>query len=205
MLNLLPESIDKLSPVLSGWRGVASDRLGQKAIARDFLEKAWHEGQRNIQFLLPLARLWAEEGDPIQAGAAYQILQETADNQFTWEDYALMARVANLGGFGDLSDEQKVDYYERCVTKAGADLLKLPISSEILKDRLELWQALNNIERLLNSYADWLHWLANAGRIDDLEQELGQIRSLAVEKRISWQQHSQFLEGLKPLIALNKK
>jgi hypothetical protein len=200
VLEFLPESINELSPVLSGLRGVALARLGQKPLARNFLEKAWHEGQRSIQILLPLARLWAEEGDPIQAGAAYQILQETADNQLTSQDYALMARVSNLGGFGDLSDEQKANYYEECVARADSDLLNLSISSEILKDRLELWKGLNNVEELLNAYADWLDWLANAGQIEDLERELAQLRSLATQQRISFQQHFELLEGIEPFV-----
>jgi hypothetical protein len=65
--------------------------------------------------LLALARLWATLGDPKKAAVAYEILKDTAATELTVEDYALIAKVAFLDGFGDISDEEKVSYYEQCI------------------------------------------------------------------------------------------
>ena len=201
VLNLLPdESNDELSPVLSGLRGVALYYLGQKALAREHLEIAWHEGERGVQILLPLGRLWAEEGDPIQAGMVYQILQETAEDRFDLEDLALMARVANLGGFGDISEKQTVDYYEKFVTQAGVNLTKFPKAKEILSDRLELWISISEIEGILNAYGDLLYWLASVGQFKDLETELAKLRDLVDQQTINRQQQFELLEIIEPYI-----
>lgn len=146
--------------------------MGQKALACEHLETAWHEGERGVQILLPLGRLWAEEGDPIQAGMVYQILQETAEDRFNLEDLALMARVANLGGFGDISEKQTVDYYEKFVTQAGVNLTNFSKAKEILSDRLELWISISEIGKILNAYGDLLYWLASVEQFEDLETEL---------------------------------
>lgn len=201
VLNLLPdESNDELSPILSGLRGVALYYLGQKALAREHLEIAWHEGERGVQILLPLGRLWAEEGDPIQAGMVYQILQETAEDRFDLEDLALMARVANLGGFGDISEKQTVDYYEKFVTQAGVNLTKFPKAKEILSDRLELWISISEIEGVLNAYGDLLDWLASARQFEDLETELAKLRDLVARQSINRQQQFELLEIIEPYI-----
>lgn len=200
VLALLPESNDELSPVLSGLRGVALYFLGQKALAREHLETAWHEGERGVQILLPLGRLWAEEGDPIQAGMVYQILQETAEDRFNLEDLALMARVANLGGFGDISEKQTVDYYEKFITQAGVNLTNFSKAKEILNDRLELWISISEIEAILNAYADLLYWLASVGQFEDLETELAKLRDLVTRQSINRQQQFELLEIIEPYI-----
>jgi hypothetical protein len=125
VIELLPSVISELSPALAGLRGAALYNLGQKIQASEFLEKAWQGGERRVQILLPLAKLWATVGDPVKAGEVYQILLETAYEQLTLSDRALMARVANLDGFGDISDEDKVSYYESCVSFAGVHLRDL--------------------------------------------------------------------------------
>lgn len=200
VLALLPESNDELSPVLSGLRGVALYHLGQKTLAREHLETAWHEGERGIQILLPLGRLWAEEGDPIQAGMVYQILQETAEDRFELEDLALMARVANLGGFGDISEKQTVNYYEKFVTQAGINLKKFPKAKEILSDRLELWISISEIEGVLNAYGDLLDWLTSVRQFEDLETELAKLRDLVAQQSINRQQQFELLEIIEPYI-----
>ena len=200
VLKLLPESNDELSPVLSGLRGVALYYLGQKALAREHLEIAWHEGERGVQILLPLGRLWAEEGDPIQAGMVYQILQETAEDRFDLGDLALMARVANLGGFGDISEKQTVDYYEKFVTQAGVNLTNFSKAKEILSDRLELWISISEIEGIFNAYADLLDWLASVGQLEDLETELAKLRNLVTQQSINRQQQFELLEIIEPYI-----
>lgn len=200
VLALLPESNNELSSALSGLRGVALYYLGQKALAREHLETAWHEGERGVQILLPLGRLWAEEGDPIQAGMVYQILQETAEDMFDLEDLALMARVSNLGGFGDISEKQTVDYYEKFVTQAGVNLTKFPKAKEILRDRLELWISISEIEGILNAYGDLLYWLASVGQFEDLETELAKLRDLVARQNINRQQQFELLEIIEPYI-----
>lgn len=200
VLNLLPESNDKLSPILSGLRGVALYHLGKKELAREHLEIAWHEGERGVQILLPLGRLWAESGDPIQAGMVYQILQETAEDRFDLEDLALMARVANLGGFGDISEKQTVDYYEKFVTQAGVNLTKFPKAEEILSDRLELWISISEIEGVLNAYADLLDCLASVRQFEDLKTELAKLSDLVARQSINRQQQFELLEIIEPYI-----
>lgn len=202
VIDLLPDAISELSAALAGLRGAALYNLGQKTQAREFLEKAWQEGEHKVQILLPLAKLWATVGDPTKAGEAYQILQETANEKLTLEDHALIAKVANLDGFGDISNEQKVNYYEECVNLAGVGLLNLLEAEEILKDRLDLWEDLHNTEGLLNAYADWLDWLINARRWEDLYKELDNLRHLAAQQQINCQQYFELLESLEIYINL---
>ncbi|MBO3459115.1 hypothetical protein G7B40_011850 [Aetokthonos hydrillicola Thurmond2011] len=161
VIELLPSAISELSPGLAGLRGAALYYLGQKTQAREFLEKAWQEGERRVQILLPLAKLWATVGDPVKAGEVYQILLDVGYEKLTLEDRALIARVANLDGFGDISNSQKIDYYEECVNLAGLKILNLPEAEEILQDRLDLWKKVENTQGIINAYADWLDWLAN--------------------------------------------
>jgi hypothetical protein len=201
VLHLLPdESNDELSPILSGLRGVALYYLGQKALAREHLETAWHAEERNVQILLPLGRLWAEFGDPLQAGMVYQILQETAEDRFELEDLALMARIANLGGFGDIAEKQTVEYYERFVAQAGVNLTNFSKAKEMLSDRLALWISTLEIEGILNAYGDLLDWLASVRQFEDLETELAKLRELVARQSINRQQQFELLEIIEPYI-----
>jgi len=202
VIELLPSVIYELSPALAGLRGAALYNLGQKTQASEFLEKAWQGGERRVQILLPLAKLWATVGDPVKAGEVYQILLETAYEQLTLSDRALMARVANLDGFGDISDEDKVSYYESCVNFPGVHLRDLLEAEEILKDRLDLWKQLQNTSGIINAYADWLDWLANVGKWQDLNKELDILRNFAIQQKISTLQYFELLEGLEVYINL---
>jgi hypothetical protein len=203
VIELLPSVISELSPALAGLRGAALHNLGQKTQASEFLEKAWQGGERRVQILLPLAKLWATVGDPVKAGEVYQILLETANEQLTLSDRALIARVANLDGFGDISDDDKVSYYESCVNLAGVGLRDLPEAEEILKDRLDLWKQLQNTSGMINAYADWLDWLANVGKWEDLNKELDILRNLAIQQKINSLQYFELLEGLEVYINLH--
>ncbi|MHC0066867.1 hypothetical protein ACWATR_28795 [Nostoc sp. UIC 10890] len=202
VIELLPSVISELSPALAGLRGAALYNLGQKTQASEFLEKAWQGGERRVQILLPLAKLWATVGDPVKAGEVYQILLETAYEQLTLSDRALMARVANLDGFGDISDEDKVSYYESYVNFAGVYLRDLLEAEEILKDRLDLWKQLQNTSGMINAYADWLDWLANVRKWEDLNKELDILRNFAIQQKISTLQYFELLEGLEVYINL---
>ncbi len=202
VIELLPSVIYELSPALAGLRGAALYNLGQKIQASEFLEKAWQGGERRVQILLPLAKLWATLGDPVKAGEVYQILLETAYEQLTLSDRALIARVANLDGFGDISDEDKVSYYESCVSFAGVHLRDLLEAEEILKDRLDLWKQLQHTSGMINAYADWLDWLANVGKWQDLNKELNILRNFAIQQQISALQYFELLEGLEVYINL---
>lgn len=200
VLELLPQNIDELSPAWAGLRGAALYYLGQSSAARLLLEKAWNKGQRNDRVLRPLARLWAEEGDPLQAGTVYQILQDTMENKLALDDYALMARVALLGGFGDISDEEKVNYYEQCVAQAGTHILNFSFAKEVLSERLDLWKSIQEGQGLYNAYADWLDWLICAGAIDDLEKELSKLRESETKRQLDRKQYFELLEGLESFI-----
>jgi hypothetical protein len=202
VIDLLPSVISELSPALAGLRGAALYNLGQKKQASDFLDKAWQGGERRVQILLPLAKLWATVGNPVKAGEVYQILLETADNKLTLEDRALIARVANLDGFGDISGKHKVAYYEKCIKLAGMHLLDLPEAEEILKDRLDLWKNLQNIEEILNAYVDWLDWLANMRRWEELNSELCALRNCTTQFKIKSQDYFELLESLEVYINL---
>ncbi|MBD2665157.1 hypothetical protein B6N60_04604 [Richelia sinica FACHB-800] len=200
--ELLPSVISELSPALSGLRGAALYNLGQQNQASEFLEKAWEGGERSVQILLPLAKLWATVGDPVKAGEVYQILLETSNEKLTLEDRALIARVANLDGFGNIDDEQKLSYYEECVNLAGVRLLDLPEAEEILKDRLDLWKKLLNTQGIIKAYADWLDWLANKEKWESLNKELDILRNFAFQQKISSLQYFELLEGLEGYINL---
>ncbi|GAA6623072.1 hypothetical protein NUACC26_088970 [Scytonema sp. NUACC26] len=203
VIELLPGVISELSPALAGLRGAALYNLGQQKQGSEFLEKAWQGGERRVEILLPLARLWATVGNPQAAGEVYQILLETASEKLTIEDRALIARVVNLDGFGDISDERKVNYYEECVNFAGVNLPNLIDVEEILKDRLDLWKNLQNEERLQNAYADWLDWLVNKESWEKLNNELDDLRKFAAQQKITAQLFFELLESLEVYINLH--
>jgi tetratricopeptide (TPR) repeat protein len=156
VLSQLPKSIDELSPILSGLRGIALDALGEKAQARQFLEKAWNDDRHSLRVLLALARIWTRAGDLIQAGIAYQILQEAGDSLFNLEDYILMARVASLGGFGDLSNKQKQKYYKKCNVGSISYLLSFEALIKTSQERVRLLFSFQDIEVIVSAYIDWL-------------------------------------------------
>jgi tetratricopeptide (TPR) repeat protein len=109
VIDLIPEEED-ISPALAGLRGAALYRVGQEPQALPFLERAWKANNRNIEILLPLARLWASRQNLEQAAVAYQDLLETSANTLTTEDYLYVAEIADGGGFGDISDEEAANF-----------------------------------------------------------------------------------------------
>ncbi len=205
IIDLLPDSVTTLSPSLSGLRGAALHSMGQKSQARPFLEKAWQAGERQFEILLPLARLWATDGNPDNTAKIYSILQDIAPSKLIVEDRANIAMIASLGGFGDISDEQEVSYYEQCIETAGSRVTNLLSAEDILKVRLDLWKRLNQVDKLLIAYADWLDWLASKERMDDLDAELAHLRTIAGTQQINRRQHFELLEGLEFYIALLPK
>jgi tetratricopeptide (TPR) repeat protein len=154
VLSQLPKSIDELSPILSGLRGIALDALGEKAQARQFLEKAWNNDRHSLKVLLALARIWTRSGDIIQAGMAYQILQESDYGLFRVEDYILMARVASLGGFGDLSNKQKLEYYKKCNVESVSYLLSFEALIKTTQERVQLLFSIRDIDLIVSAYID---------------------------------------------------
>ncbi|MBF2002487.1 MAG: hypothetical protein IGS38_17415 [Synechococcales cyanobacterium M58_A2018_015] len=200
VINLLSDSVTELPPCLSGLRGAALYWMGQKSQARPFLEKAWQSGERQVEMLLPLARLWATEGNPENAAEVYLILIDVAPETLLLEDRAHIATLASLRGFGDISSEQEVIYYEQCIETAGSQLVSLLNAEDILKVRLDLWKHLNQTDKLLIAYGDWLDWLASQGQMDKLEVELTELRILTGTQQISRKQHFELLEGLEPYI-----
>jgi tetratricopeptide (TPR) repeat protein len=156
VLSQLPKSIDELSPILSGLRGIALDALGEKAQARQFLEKAWNDDRHSLRVLLALARIWTRARDFIQAGMAYQILQESGNILFRLEDYILMARVASFGGFGDLSNKQKREYYKKCNVESISYLLSFEALIKIAQQRVRLLLSIGDIELIVSAYIDWV-------------------------------------------------
>lgn len=200
VLDLLAESIDELSPTLSGNRGVALYYTGKQATALNFLSKAWQQGENKPQILFPLARLWAEKDEIQQSGEIYQILQKIVEDQLTLEDYAHIAKIANQWGFGDLSDRQIVDYYEGCLNFEPTELLNFAPLQEILQERLALWKSIAENDKLVNAYADWLDWLAQSEKIEQLQQELLELNTLIQDKKIARQQHFELLESLESYV-----
>ncbi|MEB3311645.1 MAG: hypothetical protein VKJ02_15585 [Snowella sp.] len=200
VLNLLTESMDELSPTLSGNLGSALYYTGNQATALEYLSTAWQQGENKPQILFPLARLWAENDGIQQSGQIYQILQEIAEEQLTLEDYANIAKIANQWGFGDLSDRQIVAYYERCLNFEPTELLNFAPLQEILKERLALWKSIAETDKLLNASADWLDWLAQSEKVEQLQQELLALKTLIQGKKISRQQQFELIESLESYV-----
>lgn len=198
VIDHLPD--ENLSPALAGLRGAALYQAGQESLALSLLEQAWQGGERGVPMLLPLARLWATVGDPKKAAVAYEILKDTAATELTVEDYALIAKVAFLDGFGDISDEEKVSHYEQCINLAGPRLHRLSEAEDILKVRLQLWKQIQDLDKLLNAYADLLEWLARAERLDELDDVLTELRANARSQRISLRQHFELIESIEPYV-----
>lgn len=205
VIDFLPEPIAVLSPTLAGLKGAALYAIGQKSQARTFLERAWQARERQYEILLPLARLWSTEGNPENAAEIYLILMDIAPEHFLPEDRANIATLSSLGGFGNISDEQEVSYYEQCVEVAGSRVATLPNAEDILKERAKLWKQLNQLDKFIIAYADWLDWLADQQRMDDLEIELAYLRTIAASQQINRGQHFELLEGLEPYVALLPK
>jgi thioredoxin-like negative regulator of GroEL len=202
VIDLIPDSED-ISPALAGLRGAALYRIGQESQALYFLEKAWQANNRSIEILLTLARLWASRQNLEQAAIAYQDLLETSADTLTVEDYVHIAEIADGGGFGDISDEQVANYYERCLNCGWNNLHRLPTSkqAELLKRRFSLRTQLNDIDKLINAYADWLEWLANENRFEELGEVLAKLRVQVQERKINLGQQFELLEIIEPFIS----
>jgi tetratricopeptide (TPR) repeat protein len=213
VIDLLPDS-EELSPVLAGLRGAALYRLGKASQALPFLEKAWQEKERQAAILLPLARLWAEhknlEQAPSayqknleQAASAYQVLLETAPDALTVEDYIYIADIADNYGFGDISDEQIVSYYEACLDFGWSQLRRVPTAKldEVLKRRFFLrLQLHDNPSQLINAYADWFEWLAPENQVEELEKAIAQLRAQVEAHKISCKHQFELLEIVEPFV-----
>lgn len=202
LIDLIPDS-EEISPALAGLRGAALYRIGQESQALPFLEKAWQANNCSNEVLLPLARLWAFRQNLEQAAIAYQELLETSANILTIEDYLYIAGIADGGGFGDISDEELVNYYERCLNCGWNNFCRLLTSkqAELLKRRFFLCTQLNDIEKLINAYADWLEWLANENHFEELAEVLAKLRTQVQERKINFRQQFELLEIIEPLIS----
>ena len=205
VIDFLPEPIATLPSTLAGLKGAALYAMGQKSQARPLLESAWKAGERQYEILLPLARLWSTEGNPEDAAEIYLILLDIAPEHLSLEDRANIATLSSLGGFGDISNEQEVSYYEECIEVAGSRVATLPNAEDILKERAKLWKQVNRLDKFIIAYADWLDWLANQQRVDDLEIELANLRTIAASQQINRGQHFELLEGLEPYVAFLPK
>ena len=114
VLNLLSD-LEKLSPTLEGLHGAALYYSGKKLQALPLLEKAWQEDERQVQILIPLARLWSNDKNKLESAAkVYDILLETAfDRLNKEEDYSKIEKISYDGGhFGDISSEHLWRFYE---------------------------------------------------------------------------------------------
>lgn len=202
VIELIPDSED-ISPTLTGLQGAALYQIGQESQALPFLERAWQANNRSIEILLPLARLWASRQNLEQAAVAYQDLLETSADTLTVEDYVHVAEIADGGGFGDISDEEVVSYYERCLNCGWNNFRRLPTSkqAELLKRRFSLRTQLNDTEQLISAYADLLEWLANENRIEELAEVLAKLRTQVQERKINLSQQFELLEIIEPFIS----
>lgn len=201
VIDLIPNAED-ISPALAGLRGAALYQVEQESQALPFLERAWQANNRSIEILLPLARLWASRQSLEQAAIAYQDLLETSADALTVMDYLYVAEIADGGGFGDISDEEVVSYYERCLECGWNNLRNLPTEKqvELLKRRLSLRTQLHDTDKLIAAYADWLEWLANENRLEELEEVLAKLRTQVQERKISYSQQFELLEIIEPFI-----
>ena len=188
---------------MAGLRGAALYRVGQESHALPFLEKAWKANNRSIEILLQLALLWSSRQNLEQAAVAYQDLLETSADTLAVEDYVHVAEIADGGGFGDISDEEVVSYYERCLNCGWNNLRRLPTSkqAELLKRRFSLRTQLNDTEQSISAYADLLEWLANENRFEELAEVLAKLRTQVQERKINLGQQFELLEIIEPFIS----
>jgi hypothetical protein len=114
-----------------------------------------------------------------------------------------IAEIADGGGFGDISDEEVVSYYERCLNCSWNNLRRLPTEkqAELLKRRFSLRTQLNDTEQLISAYADWLEWLANENRFEELAEVLAKLRTQVQERKIRLRQQFELLEIIEPFIS----
>ncbi|NER49805.1 MAG: hypothetical protein F6J92_24615 [Symploca sp. SIO1A3] len=202
VIELIPDSED-ISPILTGLRGAALYCVGQESQALPCLEKAWQANNRSIEILLPLARLWVSHQNLEQAAIAYQDLLETSADTLTVEDYVHIAEISDGGGFGDISDEEVVNYYELCLDCGWNNFCSLPTAkqAELLKRRFYLRTQLNDTEKLISAYADLLEWLVNENRFEEIIEVLAKLRTQVQERKINLKQQFELLEIIEPFIS----
>jgi thioredoxin-like negative regulator of GroEL len=188
-----------LSPRLTGLRGAALAALGDTAQARPLLEQAWEANERSPLIALPLARVLAQANDLERAAEPYQIAFEITPEALNADDLRIMADIALGGGFGDLSNEEQAVYLDRYIAHIGRRLRETPKAVSALKLRVDLRRAAEYPERLQESLADWLEYLAETANRSELDAATALLRDLRRKGAITYQTQFELLEGIEQL------
>jgi len=196
-LALLPDRSD-LPALLAGLRGAVLLFSGSIPAAQPLLRHAWEHGARAPVVAQAWARALVQGGQLEEAAEPYQLLLGLAPDTLSLEDWRTMTIIAMGGGFGDISNEQTAQYYDRYVRHAGRDLRNLPDAGDALWRRVDLRRAGENPAALLDAVADWLEWVAERGDREALSAALVQVAQL--ERAISREQRFALLEGIEPLV-----
>jgi hypothetical protein len=196
------EALDELggrgapTPRLAGLRGAALLALGEAAQGRPLLEQAWRAGERAADIALAYARALAAVPDLEAAAEPYRLALEATPGALTAEDCRVMSDIALGAGYGDLTGEEQAEYLDRYVERAGRRLRELPGAGRTLRQRAELRRAAERPERLRESLADWLDYLAESGDLAGLDGAARLLRELRREGAISRDWQFNLLEGV---------
>ncbi|GAB4199206.1 MAG: hypothetical protein OHK0022_19270 [Roseiflexaceae bacterium] len=199
VLRLLPNQTE-MPVLLAGLYGAALLLSGDTRAAQPLLRTAWEAGERRPVVVLAWARALVQAGRLEEAAEPYHLLVELMPGTLSLEDCRIMTIIAMGGGFGDLSNEQVAQYYDRYLQSAGRTLRALPDAEETLWQRVALRRVGDRPEALLGAAADWLEWQAEHNDVERLARALNEVRRLERERAISREQRFTLLEGIEPLV-----
>lgn len=210
-LAVIPDN-DHLVPRLAGLRGAALHLTGDVVEARRLLEQAWSGGERDPLVALHLARALATAGLLEDSAAPYRRVLDVAPDRLSVDDCYSVATTAALGGFGDISQEEKAEHIERLVTRAGRRLRDMPEARELLQMRVEARRAGERLDHLREALADWLEYLAESADLTELDGAARLLHDLQREGALTREMQFYLLEsveraagtlpGLRDLLAL---
>jgi hypothetical protein len=194
------EGLD-LSPRMAGLRGAALAALSDMGQARPLLEQAWREGERSPSIAVAYARVLATAGDLEGAAEPYLIALEVMPASLRADDYRVMADIALGAGYGDLTGEEQAQYLDRYIERAGRGLRERPDAERTLQMRVELRRSAEHPERLRESLADWLEYLAEIGELSSLDKATRLLRDLRREGAITRLEQYDLLEAIEHFAA----
>lgn len=190
---------DGIHPTLVALRGIVLYHLGQFQQAHELLEWAWANGERRHELMLAVARTRVQARTLDAAAEPYRLILDNAPHLLEARDYLAVAEIADyLGSFGDLSDKQKAEYYERLVQTEGFQQLSTQQILDTLKRRVELREGVGPRDKCLEAYADLLERLAVTGNLTELEKWMAHLRQRVIERTLTGAEHFQLLEGIEP-------
>lgn len=192
---------DDVAPTLVALRGIGLYHLGQTSQAREMLEWSWTKGERRPDLMLTLARARVQEALLEAAAEPYRLLLDNAPQLLEARDYLAVAEIADyLGSFGDLSDKQKVESYDRLVQSEGFVRLTAQQILDTLKRRVELRENIGPQKIYLETCADLLEKLAGTKNLTELNHWMAHLRLQVQDRQLTNVAHFQLLEGIEPYV-----